>query len=433
MSRSNKEDRGGKRRYASVDKFVESQATGYTATYLKVPKGMSLFSAEKGLMLLDILPYEVGKGNPFADKGMLYFERTYFVHRNIGPSQSTYVCPAKTANKPCPICEEAQKLRANADDKEEEDTAKQMFPKQRQLFNVIDLNEGKKGVQLWDMSYHNFGKKLQVELEALDEDERDRKLFFTADAGYSLKVSFGEESMGSGKFLTAETIKFRPRKEQYDEEEILEQVANLDEALIILPYEELKDLLHTAKEDDEEAEDDDESDEDSDDEDDEDEPAPKKKGKKKPEPEDDDDGDSGDDDDSDEGDDSDDSEDEPAPKKKKKGVGFKDVDKAIKKKSKSDEDEEEEEDDEESDDEDDDEQETPKGGKFRTASEKDVKRAKKNAAKKSKSDDDEDDDDDEEEEDSDSDDDDDPDLDDFDSDDEDEEEEDEPAPKKKKK
>jgi hypothetical protein len=42
---------------------------------------------------------------------MYYFERTYWVHKGVGPDQRWYVCPKQTLHKPCPVCEYQQELK----------------------------------------------------------------------------------------------------------------------------------------------------------------------------------------------------------------------------------------------------------------------------------------------------------------------------------
>lgn len=227
-------------RYASVKKWVEKQGSGSAASYLKVPKGMSIFQPKVGIMLVDILPYEVGKGNPMAEEGSLYWERTFFVHRGIGPNQEMVICPARTLNQPCPICEYRSRLSRSEDDEDIKE-ASTLNAKERQVFNVINRKEPDKGVQLWTTSFHTFGKELQAELTNADEQDH-WDLFFTLDQGYTLKIGFGEDSMGRSKFITADTIHFKDRK-PLDEKDILDQVALLDDILIIKSYDELEALF----------------------------------------------------------------------------------------------------------------------------------------------------------------------------------------------
>lgn len=40
-----------------------------------------------------------------------HYGYTAFVHRNVGPDNSTYLCPRKMLNKPCPICEASKEAK----------------------------------------------------------------------------------------------------------------------------------------------------------------------------------------------------------------------------------------------------------------------------------------------------------------------------------
>ncbi len=421
MSRSASKERKGGRKYASSKTWKDKQSAGFTSTYLRLPKGATLYQPKAGAAYLDFLPYEVKKGrdepggNPHANSGFLYWERTYWIHRNVGPNQEAYVCLAKTMKKPCPICEERARIMKSDPDPEEEKMAKDLLPKERQLFNVRE-KKSEKGVQLMEISFFNFGERLRDELANADEDD-NWDMFFTCDQGKTLKVGWGEDSMGTTKFIRADSIHFKDRPE-LDEDKTLEETHDLDACLIIKPYEELKDLFLQAsaatakkkgkKDDDEdEEEEDDEDSADSEEDDDEDE-SPKKKSTKKPSKDDDEDDEEEDEEDSD---DEDDDEEDEAPKKK-----------SAKKPAKDEEDDDDSEDDEDSDEEEEEDEDD----------EEDEKPSKKSPAKKSSKDDDEDDE-------ADSDDDDESEDDDEESDDEDEDDEDEkpvkkgkPAPKKSK-
>lgn len=363
--RSNREERQQRKlKYTSARTRAEKHTQGgFSATYLRMPEKMKSFRPKAGTYFLDIMPYKVGEGNPSAEPGMVHYERTYFLHPRVAADGSPYLCPRLTSKSPCPICERRQVL-SRSDDPTNEELVKDMAPKERQLFAVINLKEPDKGIQLWDVSYHLFGKLLDARIRNSDEED-GWDTFFALEGGLTLKVTFKEESFGGRTFVAAETIDFRARKEDYDED-TLAMVPCLDELLIETSYKELKAVVLDTAEDEEEPEDDEE-------------PVPKKKAKPAPEPEDDEDEEDEDEDPEEEEDedeappkkkskapveDEEDAEDadedeEPAPKKSKKSApaededdfdDFDDEDEAPKKKGKSkaeDEDEEEPEDDEE--------------------------------------------------------------------------------------
>lgn len=262
-----------KRKYTSARERAEKQSIGFTASYLKIPDGVQLFKPKAGRVLIDILPFTAGEGNPWAQPGNLHWERTYHAHRGVGANSDTFVCPRLAKTGKCPICEHRLRLMKEGDEDEEE-LVKDLAPRQRQIFNIIDLKNPDKGVQLWDMSYHLFGKVLDARLRNSDEEDEWDKFFFL-EGGLTLKIGFIERSFGGYTFVEAETIDFKQRSEDYDED-ILEKTHCLDELIVIPEYGDLKKaFLETGKE----------KDDDDDDE-------PKKK-KKAPVDDDDDDDDEG--------------------------------------------------------------------------------------------------------------------------------------------
>jgi len=269
---------------------------GFTAPYLKLPPDAKIFKPKAGTtMLLDIIPYVVGKGNPWAEEGATHYERTFYVHRGIGANNDSFLCPRMTKKGlRCPVCEFRMNLMKDADEDKEE-MVKDLAPKQRQLFNVINRKDPEAGIQLWDFSYHNFGKMLDARLRNSDEDEEWEKFFFL-EGGFTLRVGFAEKSFGGHSFPDAESIDFKPRKEDLDED-LVEEAFKLDTMLVLPEYDDLKKTLLESKPDTDDDDDDD---------------APKSKRGVKPKSSKDDDDDDEDDDDKPD----DDEDDEPKKKKK---------------------------------------------------------------------------------------------------------------------
>lgn len=304
MARSRRQKKQ-KRERASARRRAEERQVGFDRTTYRIPEGMSVFVPKPGKYLLDILEYEVGKGNPWADEGQMHYERTFFVHHRVGPDESSYVCPAKTSGKPCPVCEGRQKeaRKPNGDD----ELVKSLKPKERQLFLVYNHAEKDKGLQLMDVSTFNFGARLDKEIND-SEDEEGFVDFasWESDEGMTLRCTFYEESFAGNNFSKCDTIRFLKRKEDIPQE-VLEQVVCLDDLLIIPDYDKLKATFLQVEADDDEDEDEEE----------EDRPKPKRgRTRKAEEPEDDDDLDL--DDDDEEPWDSEDEEEEPEEKPKPK-------------------------------------------------------------------------------------------------------------------
>jgi gp32 DNA binding protein like len=244
MSRSDKEERSGRKlKYASARKRAEKKQreSSFSATYLKLPPGLKLFKAKEGIMYIDILPFRAGEGNPCAEEGLLHYERTYHMHARVGgDGGSGYLCPRLTSKSPCPICEYRQNLLKKSDP-DDEKMIKDLAPKERQLFNVINLKEPDKGIQLWDFSYHLFGKLLDARIRNSDEEDGWDQ-FASLTGGMTLKVAFKEKSFGGRTFVEAETIDFKARQEDYDDDK-LEETHCLDTLLIEPEYDALKETF----------------------------------------------------------------------------------------------------------------------------------------------------------------------------------------------
>lgn len=227
---------------------------GFDRTTIHVEEGMNLIKMDKaGTRRFDIIPFEAGEGNKWADPGDMYYERTFWIHRGIGPNNDSYVCPNKTAGKPCPICEYRNELQRDGD--ADEGLIKDLAPKERQLFNVLDREEPDKGVQVWDMSFHLFGKLLDAEIRNADEDE-EYEYFADPEDGYTLKLGIAEKSFGGRTFCEVQTIGFKPRRQPLDED-VLEAAYCLDELIKVLEYDELKKIFLQADLDDDDDDDDD--------------------------------------------------------------------------------------------------------------------------------------------------------------------------------
>ena len=303
--KSKKRERRKLKIVSAANRMAKHKGGGFERTATDLPEGVESFRPDKeGTYRLELIPYKVGKGNPYAKPGDYYYERTYYCHRGIGADQNTYICPSRTFSKKCPICEYRIKLDKSGE--ADEDTLQALAPKQRQLFAVFNHKEPDKGVQVWDVSYHNFGKHLDKKIRGADEEDREKyEQFYDPEDGYTLRVGATEESMGKNTFLVFTDIEFRKREKELDPA-LIDEAPCLDELLIEKGYDELKKILLQSTDD---------GDDDSDDDDDEDDEKPKKKRKPKKE---DDDGDedeedsedeeSGDDDEDEDSDDSDDDE-----------------------------------------------------------------------------------------------------------------------------
>jgi len=198
--------------------------------YLNLPKGINIYSPDPGSRVrLDILPYMVeNEKHPdrddegeIATTGSLWYKLPFKTHRQVGVDNDVVVCPTSIGQK-CPICEYRSKRMKEGADKDETDAMKSSL---RNLYVVIPIRSKKYESEphIWDISQWLFQNLLNEELE---------------------------EDPDNGGFPDLEG------EEQYTEE-ILEDVINLDEILVVLTYDELKNKLfyETEEEEDEDVDD----------------------------------------------------------------------------------------------------------------------------------------------------------------------------------
>jgi hypothetical protein len=266
-----------KRRYSNAKETMTAAEEGYRPTAFKVPEGVSIFRfSEEKVYRIDIIPFPAGKGNPRADEGCDHFERTFYVHRNLGPNQDSHCCLAKNFSKSCPVCEHRQRISNDPDGDQE--LADKLKPQWRHLWLVYDYDEQDKGVQLMDTAhYKSFGELLSNKVRAGDEDDNFENFHHLED-GMTLKVACEEDSFNGRTFFRPTNIEMKPRKAPLDAS-LTDDVPCLDDLLIELSYKKLKELLLAEPAEDEE-EDEDKDSETSEDEDEEEEKPTKKPGKK---------------------------------------------------------------------------------------------------------------------------------------------------------
>lgn len=261
--RKKREERQGRRatKPVSARRRAEEHSTGGGwGTYLNIPEGVEMLSIKKPqIMRADIIPFIAGKDNPFANQGDPYFERTFYVHRDVGPQKGMFICLASTYGKPCPICEHRAELTRSSD--ADEDLIASLVPKERQLFNFLEHEETRKGVEktmkLVEMSFHNFGKLLDMKVQSgdkLEDGSGEYDLFADLESGMTLRITWVQEQMGRTKFIKAGDIEFKPRNKPLPEE-YMEQAVCLDDILKPMPYKKLKELfLQVSSAEDEEPE-----------------------------------------------------------------------------------------------------------------------------------------------------------------------------------
>jgi hypothetical protein len=242
------------KRVSTARRRAEQHVAGFETTTLKVPDGLGFYDLSPGIHRLSIIPFKAGKGNPFADPGVLHYERTFYIYRKIGIEENSYVCPSKTFGKPDPIQEIRQKMAK--DPKADPEEVKALNPKERQIFLVYGgkRNEEVK-LALLENSYHTFGKLLDSRIKNSDEDLGWDLFYFPDEDGLTLELTVEEDGSGAYKFNKVTAIDFLPRKKALPDE-VVNHGYCLDDFLVEVGYDHLKNIYMGVHNDEEEGDDD---------------------------------------------------------------------------------------------------------------------------------------------------------------------------------
>jgi hypothetical protein len=241
------------RKLLSAKSFVDNHSVGSRGVgAVQLPDGVMFYKfKEAGTVRLDVVPFRSSKPelHQYAVDGV-WFERTYFVHKNVGPDKATVVCPKATllevgTSKPCPICEYRNKL--DWSDANDLKTIKTLFPQERQLFNVIILDKAASGeavqkLYVLDQARFGFGQLLDNLIKNADEDDKHYEYYADMECGSTLKLNIEEKHTDTFKFFGVSSIEIKTRKHNYDES-VLDRTVDLDRVLQILPYGTLKDMF----------------------------------------------------------------------------------------------------------------------------------------------------------------------------------------------
>jgi hypothetical protein len=231
-------------RFQTAKKRMDQHDVGFVPATIKVPTGVKLFRfAKEGTYLIDIGAYICGKGNPYCDPGLAYYEYTYYAHKDVGPTQIMVVCPDRTAKKPCGICPEIQQRFAAKLISEE--ARRDLRAKERRLFWVRDRNNIGDGWQLFEVAHWmHFGELLDNKLAAARTADEDNPFlnFWHPVEGFSLQVSVKETAYDAGVWKKPTNIEFVPRKKQFGME-LLEKLTPLEDLLVWTKPEEMRKLF----------------------------------------------------------------------------------------------------------------------------------------------------------------------------------------------
>lgn len=201
--------------------------------------GMPKWWAGKGEHVIDIIPYVAGDRDPKNKQGDVSYVLDLEVHRKVGAMDDDVVCPEQYG-KPCPICEHKRALgRTDADWKT---MIKPLKPSRRTLYNVIVRDNGKeeaKGNQLWEMA-HWFMEK---HLSKISRNPRTGGVTVFSDPDDGRSIVFERTGVGATDTgYDGHALIERPILKDSE----LEAAACLDSLIVIMDYDEIHTLFHTA-------------------------------------------------------------------------------------------------------------------------------------------------------------------------------------------
>lgn len=154
------------------ESFASKDDSGKFRGIFKNVSELKLFKPGEGEHIIDIVPYFCGENDPKSPKNSPRYFLDVWVHYNIGSTEDSYVCPARTfADKQnpnhidnrCPICEYQASLKSQDD--YDEELVKTLNPKRRTIYNILcydTKNEEDKGLQVWDVAHWHLEKHLSV-------------------------------------------------------------------------------------------------------------------------------------------------------------------------------------------------------------------------------------------------------------------------------
>lgn len=198
-----------------------------------IPNDIPRYKVKEGENRIDIIPYKItNPKNPAVTINQLeigdldYFQQLE-VHNNVGVNNNSYLCAKRMFGEPCFICE----AQIDLYDQNERETAKKLYPQQRVAYNVIDLDEPEKGIQVWEVSYYWVEHELR-NLAAAKSKRGPAIIFGDYEIGKTI-IFYGTENKPFG--LKPSNFAFEDRK-PYDVS-ICDKAYPLDQYYVMPDYE----------------------------------------------------------------------------------------------------------------------------------------------------------------------------------------------------
>lgn len=195
----------------------------------------SKWKCGEGEHFINIIPFLAGPNHPTVGEGKFAYFLDIWVHGKVGINEDSYVCMARSFNKPCAICDHQNELRKQDD--YDEKYVKSLNPGRRAIYNIecLDSNTeiGKK-VQYWDASHFSIEK----EIAELAKKPRSGGFITFADPDDGKTIFFRRTGTGMANTKYS-AFKFEDRTEPISDE-LLDLALPLDKCVHLPTYEEVK-------------------------------------------------------------------------------------------------------------------------------------------------------------------------------------------------
>lgn len=221
-----------------------SDRVGRYTSFLKYDCQAPVWYCSPAEHLIDILPYFAGNNVPIsryvrnAPKGELEYRCELFIHRNVGLDNAMVVCPNRSYERPCPICEQVSYLLKNGLEYEDE-AVKSIIAKKQVIYNIMCYDtpeEENKGIQVWPIAHWNSEKNL----DAISRKSTRGGAICFSDLEVGKSVAFVRE--GSDMTTRYGGYRFVDRDYTYPDD-LLEKTYVLDELFEVYSYEKIKEMF----------------------------------------------------------------------------------------------------------------------------------------------------------------------------------------------
>lgn len=207
---------------------------------------------------IDLMPYQVSsKNHPDydtfkEDDWWEDYKLDVFVHRGVGPKYKSFTCPQKNFGKPCPICEEHDRIKEEEKLEWNDDKLQDLRPSKRSFFNIYDLEDHGKQ-KFFEYSYGWFTKNLLAQAKRKSK-KRDILLGDFSEDGVTIEFTPDPSTFKDTQPGEVKSFDFVKRDEGYTEDDF-ENAPRLDTMLKTFTYEEIEDAFYGVSEDESEGED----------------------------------------------------------------------------------------------------------------------------------------------------------------------------------